>query len=74
MDNNDQNLIPCPLLNISSDPTDRNVRVKCTWTPADGEIRSAIKIVVIDIWNQRFDVPSRQFSRYYETREISEYS
>ncbi|XP_078317915.1 uncharacterized protein LOC111121641 [Crassostrea virginica] len=30
MDNNDQNLIPCPLLNISSDPTDRHIRVKCT--------------------------------------------
>nr|XP_022318707.1 uncharacterized protein LOC111121641 [Crassostrea virginica] len=67
MDNNNQNLISCPLLNISSNPTDRNIRVKCTWTPADGNQ------VVIDIWNQRFDVPSRQFSRYYETREITKY-
>nr|XP_022315370.1 uncharacterized protein LOC111119467 isoform X2 [Crassostrea virginica] len=73
MDNNDQNLIPCPLLNIENDPTDRNVRVQCTWTPADGQIHSAIKIVVIDIWNQRFDVPSRRYSRYYETREITKY-
>ena len=74
MDNTDQNLIPCPLLNISSDPKDRSLRVQCTWTPRNGPIHSAIKIVVIDIWNQRFDVPSKRFSRYYETREISEYS
>nr|XP_022315374.1 uncharacterized protein LOC111119468 isoform X2 [Crassostrea virginica] len=73
MDNNDQNLIPCPLLNISSDPKDRSLRVQCTWTPRNGPIHSAIKIVVIDIWNQRFDVPSKRFSRYYETREITKY-